>query len=228
MQTRQFLIVVIACLTLVMGSTSCRLFPPPTPLPQTQPPEWQGIIIGQSTITDVIQLLGEPPSAPYDPREELLASLIEGKMRWWSFSDPSSSLSIHVCASHPEGIVQYIEPVAHSKTYPIAGTYPPTMEKLLEMYGEPERVTWASISMYERLYIWASKGVAVEGRVPAWTKGAYGAGVSGIEYFVPTDVESYLNSWGRDKWPVRGFGEEDAYHNPQLPWPYSGTPEPES
>lgn len=218
-------LVAMMLLLLAIGLVSCKIAPP-TPLPETKLPEWQGIIVGQSTITDAIHLLGEPLQGPQGFPEDVLARLVCGDIQWWKFTDPSVSHPISVGISRTDGVVQCIRPNADSQAYPVTGMRPPTVEQFVEMYGDPERVTWGSGSEYERLYIWASKGIAIEGRVPAWVSDGTGAWVWWVEYFVPTDVETYLRTWGRDKWPRRGYGEEDAYHNPILPCPFSGTPCP--
>ena len=207
MYVKKRLIVILLPFLGILVVSNCKPIAP-TPIPGVECPEWQGIIINQSTITDVERLFGEPL--------QIARSDIEG-LDIWSFLYPSTSIRVFVGVSQ-SGVVQYISPFVHSQQYPVTETYPPTLEQFLEMYGEPQRVTWGSSSRYTRTYIWASKGVAVEGRVPAWSP-EWGTGVLRVEYFVPTDEETYLQTWGSDIHPQKGYGVEDAYHNPDESLP---------
>jgi hypothetical protein len=210
-------IIIVTLFCLGVGPFGCALVPP-TPLPGAELPQWQGLVIGQSTIADVENLLGKPDE------------VIKGRLRGIEilvFSAPPPDVFIHIGVLRADGVVVYVYAPLYSEEYPLTGTYPPTLEWFIQRYGEPERVTWGD-SLYTRTYIWASRGVVVEGRVPAWSGGDWGTGITWVEYFVPTDVDSYLHTWGKDIPFRRGYGEEDAYHNPELPWPFPGTPPPSS
>lgn len=193
-------------LSLVAVTALCGCKPAlPTPIPGVEPPEWQGVVVGQTTITQVTHLLGEP------------LYTVEGPLRGlesWAFEDPSTSFRIFVWISPQNGVVQHLRPNTLSVEYPITEEYPPTLEQFIAQYGEPEHVTWGSISNQSRTYIWAQRGVAVEAGVPAWRPEGSGTPVFTIEYFVPMDVSTYLSTWGQYITPREGYGVEDAYHDP--------------
>jgi hypothetical protein len=223
---RVLFVLIAACALLGALVVLVEPFPQPyAPLNGAELPEWQGIVVGRSTIDEVQALVGAPVEHEESTPVLLLPlrKLAHGNMKWWTFSDQSCSSysTISVASSRTDDIVQYVEPCTYSELLPAVGTYPPTLGQLLNVYGEPERVTWSDIDDYDRLYIWASRGVAAKAGVPAWQGEGHATFLFSVEYFVPTDVATYLATWKKYYFPKKGYGEEDAYHNPAHPYPLS-------
>jgi hypothetical protein len=198
-----FLMVVV--ISVMVAWSGCRPVSP-TPLPGAEYPEWQGLVVGQSDAAELALVLGQP-----------IEVFVHGYVRgvdMWCYLDSSSQAGFYVGVSQANGVIKYILPVVHSTAYPLTETYPPTLEQFIEEYGEPGHVTWGS-GQCTRTYIWADKGIAIEAGVPAWSA-EWGTRVVWVEYFVPTDTDTYLRTWGDDIYPRRGYGEEDAYHNPEI------------
>jgi hypothetical protein len=205
---KKFTAVITLLLGVVFISSGCNS-EISTSNPEAELPQWQGIKIGQS-VRELGEFWGEP--------EEILVDSLVADVEIWRYVDSSTELSFYVGVSQINGTIEYIKPIVHSAEYPLTEMYPPTLEQFIDTLGEPETVTWGGASRYTRTYVWASRGVAIEAMVPAWLP-SEGTGVVRAEYFAPTDIETYFQTWGADIEPQKGYGQEDAYHNPEVSMP---------
>ncbi len=172
------------------------------------PQSWRGITPGQTSLNEVIQLLGEPDEIKETNECTVYHYVNRDGWGWYNieilFADRDNSLlAIGIVLSFPN----------QEAKLPFQSI--PGKIKLLDFgveYGQPDKVTWNMTCGY-RVVIWARRGVAVSVSIP------YGdvvtlseVNVQQVKFFEPVTIDQYLNNYSF--WP---FGIQPYPQNPCPP-----------
>jgi hypothetical protein len=186
------------------------------PVSLSQPPSWNGVTLGDEIeIQAIKQMFGNSTSE--EQRHEYSILIYDNKNEWsWERTE------IWIKESQVLGVyLRYPNPK-------------PTLEDLVIQFGKPDKVTWA-FGRHMRYVIWAKDGLAVEAYANTRKVSWDGFSVLEMLYFVPTDINTFLDTYhpfpkypsGFAKFNLYSPGKSDIPDTlPEDPFDWSTMPTP--
>lgn len=139
---------------------------------------WNNITVGKSTISQVIQELGEPD------RKEPLLNIFSSRTFYYHVDEHGHADYV---ISFTGGVVSYI------RDDPI-GSMDRTLSGFIEQYGKPDHIAWSLWASHSgRIVIFVDNGILL--RVLSEYPTPEQAWVDGAEYFIPCSLECVLGHY---------------------------------
>jgi hypothetical protein len=161
-------------------------------------PTWRGITVGQSTVDDVVAILGTPTSVEQGVLgQKIVYQYQEGPFEW----------GIHHIVTRA-GVVEHIEEDVLAYSYDIS------LAQIIERYGMPDHVLWSQEGPELRAAIFLEDGVFVSVTASASLDEAQ---VTRVFYYRPCSLFRLLVDFVGEISPVNLFPNSDV-RGPRDPW----------
>jgi hypothetical protein len=221
----RYILLSMGCLLTLSGLFGCRLFlnsgsPTPTPLPPAwftawlhdpvcQPPCWEGITPGTTTMTETVKILQSLPGVKIDDGPTRFSPHTDFQLEW---SLPPASPGGGMAWASDNGIINQLS---------IGGDLSTPLQKVIDSYGLPDKVfiTSCDVGRCVTNLIYMHTGMMVDLFLD-WDYAADSdvtiapdSEVRGIRFFVPGEkgfldaFSQYSESFPRWSSPWNGYGK---------------------